>query len=118
VTWSGEPANWFGELYCHGCHTMQYFVSWEPELIGPEHAECKHCGWKFPVVEETVIDPATFLPVTRRRSTLDPEVFAAAVAKARRDFIHELRVRADARGVPFDPRMIGPYAGPNPTDRR
>lgn len=118
MTWSGEPANWLGKLYCQGCHAMQYFVTWEPGQISPEHAECKECGWKFPVVEETVVNPVTFKPETRKRSVLDPEVFAAAVAELRREFIHELRVQADAHGRPFDPRTIAAYAGPDTTNRR
>jgi hypothetical protein len=72
------------------CLATTWFVSWEDAHTGPEHAECRECGFKYGSVEERVVDPQSGAVKFVQRPVLEPEVWLGAKAKMQADFVREL----------------------------
>lgn len=95
-----EPPVVHGELWCHRCLAKTWFVSWDELHNGPEHAECRECGFCYGEAEERVVDPKTGTVSLKRRPVLDPEVYRAARDKMQKDFAREVMAIDIAHGQP------------------
>lgn len=114
-----EPPVTHGKIYCPQCCTMQWFVSWDEQHRGPEHAECRECGYCYGSAEETVVDPVTHQVSVVRRPILSPDVIEDARRRLRKDLIRDLASADISNGRPagYAARKLGLSDGPFSTDR-
>lgn len=114
-----EPAATLGELWCPMCLARTWFVAWEPTKTGPEHVECRECGFCFGSKEERVVDPRSGAEKIVKRPVLDDAVWKAARAKMQADFARELRLLDIAHGRPpgDGASKLGLAHGPDTADR-